>query len=739
MPETRIALIMGGGVSLGSFSGGALAQIVQLLKHVQRGPAKIDVMSGASAGSMTLAVVAHHLFMGASDEQIAEALYSAWVEQIDLEKLVPGNFSEHEAASLFSNKIIREIALNTIQTDKWAEPADLAHALFAEGMKVSFSLTNLNGIPVRSEGQMIRQSVSGGGPATGENSVFADALQTTFHNDVIRFELRRDEASFGSHSDDIRILQPWNSKERRTSWNVFRKAAIASGAFPGAFPPSQLMRSKNEYGEYWPRELEDGTFRFDYLDGGITRNEPLREAIELASRQDEGEDVERVFILVDPGVSGTDEMYPLPFNQPLSLNQEYDDKGNLTSMSLKKSDYLDGLGSVVGRFASVLKSQATYRDWLKAARYNSQIEWKDDLMGLLDEVKPISGSNIDDDIDNILNKIYREKKARSSPKELTSEELGQIPAEIRRDIKKQSANGDEDDFSAKLKLLVNLVANLKGKRKLNFVAVTPASLIGGADHRLAGNFMTSFGGFFEKKYRDHDYTVGEHVAAHVLCAPVKNEEGEAKRFLKEEAEIPEGPEPIVPDPAFKNVNRPKQEIMEGFLKNHLDNFVSSFPIPTKILRRFVRNKIAQKLSKSLMAESGGQIQYIYVRFENVDSNWRLKGSAGEDVKVSNNTVAETIIGVRKSREGAIQFEMFGPHLQQVEEGKKHEFQFYRKSRWPWKSDQIKKRISVEGEYNDWFKKACYNCVPDLVYSLNNETSDSLRPGDVCAHQPIEEG
>ncbi len=246
---------------------------------------------------MTLAVVAHHLFMGASDEQIAEALYSAWVEQIDLEKLVPGNFSEHEAASLFSNKIIREIALNTIQTDKWAEPADPAHALFAEGMKVSFSLTNLNGIPVRSEGQMIRQSVSGGGPATGENSVFADALQTTFHNDVIRFELRRDEASFGSHSDDIRTLQPWNSKERRTSWNVFRKAAMASGAFPGAFPPSQLMRSKNEYGEYWPRELEDGTFRFDYLDGEITRNEPLREAIELASRQDEGEDVERVFIL----------------------------------------------------------------------------------------------------------------------------------------------------------------------------------------------------------------------------------------------------------------------------------------------------------------------------------------------------------------------------------------------------------------------------------------------------------
>lgn len=739
MSETRVALIMGGGVSLGSFSGGALAQIVQLLKHVERGPAKIDVMSGASAGSMTLAVIAHHLFMGASDEQIEEALYSAWVEQIDLEKLVPGNFSQHKTASLFSNKIIREIASNTIQTDNWAEQAQPAHSLFAEGMRVSFSLTNLNGIPVRSEGQIIRQSVSGGGPATGKNSVFADALQTTFHHDVIRFELKREVTSDESHSGGIRILQPWDSEERKSPWNIFRKAAIASGAFPGAFPPSQLNRNKDEYGKYWPHELEDGTFQFDYLDGGITRNEPLREAIELASQQDEGKDVDRVFILVDPSVSGTGEMYPLPFNQPLRLKQEYDDKGNLTTMSLKKFNYLDRLGSVVGRFASVLASQATYRDWLKAARYNSQIEWKEDLMELLDKVKPASESSIADDMNILLNKIYKEKKARSSPEELTSEELEEIPAEIRRDVLKQSANGDIDDFSAKLKLLVNLVANLKDKRKLNFVAVTPASTNGGADLRLAGNFMTSFGGFFEKKYRDHDYRVGKYVASQVLSAPVKNEEVDARRLLKKGVEIPQAPEPIIPDPAFKNVNRPKQEIMEGFLKNHLDNIVSSFPIPTKILRRFVRNKIAQTLSKSLMAESDGQIQYISVRFENVDRDWRLKGSAGKDVKVSGNNVAETIIGVQKRREGAIQFEMFGPHLHQVEEGKKLQFLFYRKNRWPWKNDKIKKRVSVEGEYTDWFNKASYNSVPDLVYKLNGETSNSLGPADVCAHQVIAEG
>jgi len=57
MPKpVRIALVMGGGVSLGSFSGGALAELVRLLRDfpAERDGvplrAELDVLTGASAG-----------------------------------------------------------------------------------------------------------------------------------------------------------------------------------------------------------------------------------------------------------------------------------------------------------------------------------------------------------------------------------------------------------------------------------------------------------------------------------------------------------------------------------------------------------------------------------------------------------------------------------------------------------------------------------------------------------------
>lgn len=600
-------------------------------------------------------------------------------------------------------------------------------------MKFSFSLTNLNGIPVRSKGQIIRQSVSGGGPATGKKSVFADAVQTTFHHDVIRFELRRNGAANQQFNNGIRLLQPWDTEEGRKQWETFRKGAIASGAFPGAFPPSQLMRYKQEYGKYWPGELDSGRFMFDYLDGGITRNEPLREAIHLASQQDAGRDVERVFILVDPNVSGTNELYPLPYNQQLSLKSIHDSNGNLTSMMPVSPGYLGGLGGVVGRFLGVLASQATFRDWLKAAHYNSQIEWKDDLMEILDGIQPAPGSEAESNMDTLLERIYREKIVRSTSGELSDEEIDKMVARIGRDVSQHSDTNDPDDFNAKLKLLANLVANFQGKRKLNMVAVTPASIEGGAEHRMAGDFMRSFGGFFEKKYRNYDYNVGKHIAAHVLNAPIENEEGKASRLLNEGLNIPEAPEPIIPDPAYRNLDGSKRNMMEQFLKNHLDMAVSSLPVPTGVLRRMIRNKIAAKLTDSLMAQSVGQTNFICIRFDDVNNEWLLKGSAGGDAQVNDSGQVHTIIGIRKQVTGAKQYEMFGPHLHEVEGGQHHEFRFYKRYRRPWKSDDIRQVIKVKGDFTEWYNKACYNSKPDIVYSLKDEAQEPLLPSAVCVH------
>jgi predicted acylesterase/phospholipase RssA len=720
MPETRIALIMGGGVSLGTFSGGALAQVIKLLKHVKRGPAKIDVVSGASAGSMTLGVVIYHLMKGSSDQEIEEALHEAWVKRISIDNLYPKDISRHKTPSLFSNEIIEDIASSIINTDQWSG-SDEPHPLFADGMKVSFSLTNLNGIPVRSEGQIIRQPSAGGGTATGKNSVFADAVQTTFHQDNIRFIVRRSSDSEKSFESVYHVLRPWKSDEAQKKWDFFRNGAIASGAFPGAFPPGRILREKHEFGRWWPDDLDHiDTFLFDYLDGGILRNEPLKEAIRMAAEQDEGMDVERVFIFIDPNVSGTNEVYPLSFNMPISLKEQYDRTGRLRSTELSTPDYMSKLMGVFGRFAGVLASQATFRDWLKAAHYNSIVEWRDDLIKLFDEVQPKPGSEIEKNLDNLLETIYRDKWVRSKGESEGDVDMTAVKQSIQKELEKRhEETGRGDLFTTKLKLAIDLVANLRNKRKLNMVAITPASQEGDADHPIAGNFLRSFGGFFKEEYRQHDFEVGKHLAAKVLNASI----GSAKPLLKEAAEIPDAPEPFDPEPHYRELDNLRRARFEKLIEEHL---YSTLPVPG-IIRGYVGRKIRDKISHSLLSGIDGQVQYIYIRFENVEDRRYLKGSTGDDNHVKSNGIIETVIGIRKRREGNIQYRMFGPELHEDEKGTFY-FEVYRNRRIPFRSGEKQGRITLEGNPEEWYKTVCRCSCPCIIRDMSSD--DRFRPIDL---------
>ncbi len=716
---------MGGGVSLGTFSGGALAQVIHLLKDVERGPAKIDVVSGASAGSMTLGVVVYHLLKGSSSQEIEDALHRAWVKLISIDNLYPENIDSHQQPSLFSNQVIVDIANEIINTDTWPENNE-PHPLFADGMKVSFSLTNLNGIPVRSEGQIIRQSTAGNTP-TGKNSVFADAVQTTFHQDNIRFILRHDQKSDDGFDANYHLLTPWESKPSQEKWTMFRKGAIASGAFPGAFPPERILRERHEYGRHWPDDLDSQQqFLFDYLDGGILRNEPLKEAIQMAAEQDQGKDVERVFIFIDPNVSGTSEMYPLSFNLPLGLQEEYTSGGQLKSLSLNSPDYFEKLMGVFGRFAGVLASQATFRDWLKAAHYNSLVEWRDDLMKLFDEVQPKPNSDIEEKLDDLLFTIYSDKIMRSKG----SSEADIDPVEINKRLEKDLGNRSDDDsetFNAKLRLAIDLVANLRDKRKLNMVAITPASIEGDGQFPIAGNFLRSFGGFFEEKYRQHDFDVGKHLAAKVLNASI----GDAKPFLRNEAEVPPAPEPFDPEPHYRELDNLKRARFEKLINDHLDK---SLPVPG-IIRGYVRKKIVKKVSSSLMSDIDGQVKYLYLRFENADERRYLKGNYGKDNHVNSKGEIETVIGIRKRTEGGVNYQIFGPELH-TDGGGNQFFELYRNRRTPFRSGEKQGRILFKGDPEIWYKRIYCCSGPSVIRNMaGDEAFHPITPKLVSPERP----
>jgi predicted acylesterase/phospholipase RssA len=732
--ELRAVLIMGGGVSLGSFSGGALARTLRLLTEHSRVPARVDVMTGASAGSMTLGLAAYHLYRGSPLEAIERDLREAWVERIAFDGLEPADLTAHDQPSLFTDRRIREIAGAVLDFGEWTERPP--HALFADGLLVSFALTNLNGVPVRAEGQIIRQAEAGGGPPSGERSVFADALQTTFHDDVVRFVLRRppqgaEEGSLAewraaaereAATQHARLLLPWTDDPMRRRWESFREAAVASGAFPGAFPPVRLARAREEYGA-WPEELESGSFAFDYLDGGILRNEPLREAIHLASAQRGGGDPERVFILIDPNVSGTRELYPLGFNQAVQLAQKADSGGRPQREQLEVPTYMNRLMGVLGRAGAVLASQATYRDWLKAARVNSQVEWRDQAEAIIRELVPAPGSQVEARVDALLTAIYEEKALRSGAAAEGDPQLPEAAAAgLRRDLERRAAGGTID-FPLRLLHLVDLIANLRAKRKLNMVAITPASVPPGTSTTLAGNFLSNFGGFFRRSYREHDYLKGAFVADQVLHAQI----GDATPLLRGGARRVPEPAAPQPDPDYLSLDAQTRQRFEALVRHHAREAIAGFGVPP-LLRGPIADRVRDRVRDSLV-KSAGPTVFLLVRIENARGFFLRGGPRGDDLRADAEDAIQTVVGLQQHPERT-GYRIFGPHLQQASTDTLALLEvrapggFLRPSR-------PVCTISLTGEAADWFTRLRRCGVPSVQVRLNGSAGDhAIRPEQI---------
>src|ERR1039457_6341533 len=92
----RLAITIAGAVSLRSYEGGVLYELMQAIRtYNEAAPSDdkkiyVDVITGASAGGMTAAMVAQCLiYDGASLEgEFTNKLYEAWVERISLMGLV---------------------------------------------------------------------------------------------------------------------------------------------------------------------------------------------------------------------------------------------------------------------------------------------------------------------------------------------------------------------------------------------------------------------------------------------------------------------------------------------------------------------------------------------------------------------------------------------------------------------------------------------------------------------------
>jgi len=152
----------------------------------------------------------------------------------------------------------------------------------------------------------------------------------------------------------------------------------------------------------------------------------------------------------------------------------------------------------------------------------------------------------------------------------------------------------------------------------------------------------------------------------------------------------------------------------------------SLPVPG-IIRGFVRKRIVDKVSSSLMSDIDGQVKYLYLRFENVDERRYLKGNYGKDNHVNDDGVIETVVGIRKRIEGGVNYQIFGPELHTNDAGE-HFFELYRNRRTPLRSGVKQGTIRLEDSAGEWYKTVyCCSC-PCVVRDMSGD--EPYKPIDI---------
>lgn len=590
--ELRIALVMGGGVSLGSFSSGALVQLCERLAELEaQGKRKlsIDVATGASAGAMTLAVFYRYLYAGASPQSMLAAMRDCWVDGVGIDarelsrQLLP-NLSRHEAPALLSDRPLRVLGerhLLGYQGD------GTAPSLLADRAYLSFSLTNLNGLEHRAPAHWSSKEEAG----TPGAEAGRDALTSTAFEDRIRFRLHKGAAvcALQGPADPLDHARPILDLGAE-AWQEVLDAALASGAFPGAFAPVSMLRYPEEYApEIWPQALQGQPHAFRYVDGGLLNNEPLKEALELAHRLDQGEDperYERVFLFVDPVVSQRSAQ--LRFSHELEVNwrAHYDPQRDDFDYQPARPDYMSAVRQDLTRVSSVVFGQATFHDWLQLGKVNQRAEWLNRFSEL---VSPY------------LSQLALPEALLTQLQGLAAEiDHVQGPAgqECYAEPKKRDLQG--------AMLLLDLLAKISGlarKRDVNVIAISPWS----AQHapvQLAGDFAGAFGGFFKQAWRAHDFEVGRVILQNTL-----SQDALAQKLFGPAA--PAKPLPKLPS-GYDEVAPSVRAHFERVLQEHCEAFLQELGVPL-LVDQLLAWRLRRALVDRLREPSSAQVRPLMIR------------------------------------------------------------------------------------------------------------------------------
>jgi predicted acylesterase/phospholipase RssA len=475
----KLAISISGAVSLGSYESGAIFEVLDALaqhnqwadaNHLPDERIEIDVLTGASAGGMTAAMIAQRLlYDGPSMSQAyGNPLYGAWVTDVDIEGLLARDPQEDVTHSVLSSDFVIGIS-NKYLKERYASapPPPNPHAALSSDHKLQLglALSNLNGV------DYFRSTLSGG----------------TF--------------VYTSHEDELVTAIDQIPDDRPELWETIRAAAVACGAFPVAFRVQDLVRNITDYTSPWlVRGIWGGlaSTTFTYTDGGVFQNEPLGMAKDLVEKVPGGRlnaaDRGYLFIAPKPKASG-DVKYSLDpatgFSAPTA---------NYKALAFRLAD------SVVG--------QAEFQDWSIAEGTNDRLallnERADELQKLFlaGTLTPALTSAVSD---VLLTAFFAQDSVMTAASQAS---LAAARNQLRQQYAVEYARfGTPAVADAWLDtvLIFELAAGLHEKEEMliyDFVAVP---------EQLASNGLMAFAGFFDVSYRKHDYDYGRSIAQQQLA------------------------------------------------------------------------------------------------------------------------------------------------------------------------------------------------------------------------------
>jgi Patatin-like phospholipase len=473
MPK-KLAVTVAGAVSLGCYEAGVLYEVLDAIRQHNSDPATaeqdrilIDVLTGASAGGMTAIILAQKLSFSANEfvDAYDNPVYNAWVKRIDLAGLQATGQDEPALLSLFSSDLIETISQEFLKARYKTVPLAPAerHPAAADAIRVGVAMTNLNGVAYR-----YKVEPSG-------------------------------EFAYIDYGDQLtRYVEPVLS-DNAEFWEPLRQAAVACGAFPIAFRTQNLERSAaGEPDDYSAENLEpwqNDPATFCYSDGGILQNQPIGMAKALVDLIDEHRNQgQRFYLFVSPHAKDP------------AANENFH-QADATYVHLVK------------RLLDVVAGQSSFEDWITAQGVNKRIALLDErACGLKDAIVAgeIDVSALAKTATSLLTLFFPDGE-HTPPGALKVETLAAAQARIAAQYKTEMAElsaqpGQASAFRDSV-LAFETAAGLGARDYMTIYGITAM------DTELASAGLQAFLGFFDQKFRDHDYDIGRTHARQVLTDP----------------------------------------------------------------------------------------------------------------------------------------------------------------------------------------------------------------------------